>query len=83
MKNNNTKILSNFEIEAKDFFSLMKKLNIENGKQINDLKVYSKVISLILRIPLRAFDGDFYIPIKEVQRICTEEFKYLSKNWKE
>ena len=82
-KSNDTKILSNFEIEAKDFFSLMKKLNIENGKHINDLRVYAKVISLILGIPMKSFNGEFYIPIKEVQRICGEEFKYLSKNWKE
>lgn len=84
MKNNdNIKIPSNFEIDAKDFFNLMKKLNVENGKQINDLRVYSKIISLILGIPMKFFNGEYYIPIKEVQKICEEEFKHLSKNWKE
>ena len=69
-----------FEINAKDYFTLIKEQNIKNGNLLNDLKVYSRTISLILTIPMRAFEGKYYIPIDEVQKICVEEFKHLSKN---
>ena len=76
-------IPESFEIESKDFFTIIKEQNIKNGKLLNDLKVYSKVISMILTLPMKIVNKEYYISIKDVQQICEEEFKNLSKNWKE
>ena len=76
-------IPESFEIEAKDYLSLIKNLNLEKGKLLNDLKVYSKVISLILTIPMKAYEGKYYISLEEIQKICMDEFQHLSKNWKD
>ena len=82
-RRNENLIPESFEIGTKKFFTLIKEQNIRNGKQLNDLKVYSKIISKILTLPIKIIDDDFYISLKEVQNICEEEFQHLSKNWKE
>lgn len=76
-------IPESFEINSKDFFTLLKEQNIKNGKILNDLKVYSKVVSMILTLPMKVMNNEFYVSMKEIQQICEEEFKNLSKNWKE
>ena len=84
-KNEKEKIIvpESFEIDSKDFFTLIKEQELKNNKLLNDLKVYSKVISLIITLPMKKIDKEYYISIKEVQQICEEEFKHLSKNWKD
>ena len=72
-----------FEIETKEFLKMIKEEEIKNQKMLNDLKVYSKVISLILTIQMKYIDGIYYVPMSEIQQICKDEFKHLSKNWKE
>ncbi len=56
----------------------------ENEKIISilkyDLAIYSTIISEILNLNIKTYDGKYYIDLSKITEICEEYFKKLSTN---
>lgn len=73
-------IPESIEINTVEYLKLVEENRRLEKTVSNDLLVYSNVISKILGIPFRSFEGKYYIPVDDIVSICKNEFKNLSKN---
>lgn len=73
-------IPESIEINTVEYLKLVQENRRLEKTMSNDLLVYSNIISKILGIPFRSFEGKCYIPVDDVVSICKNEFKNLSKN---